>query len=74
VNPLLDLLYRLQRQLWRLFRPRTRGVKVMLFNDAGEIMLVRNSYGRSDLFLLPGGGIRPFEAPAAAAAREVRRR
>jgi 8-oxo-dGTP pyrophosphatase MutT (NUDIX family) len=72
VNPLLDLLYRLQRQLWRVFRPRTRGVKVMLFNDAGEIMLIRNSYGRSDLFVLPGGGIRPFEAPAAAAAREVK--
>ena len=53
-------------------RPHTRGVKVMLFNDAGEIMLIRNSYGRSDLFVLPGGGIHPFEAPAAAAAREVK--
>jgi 8-oxo-dGTP pyrophosphatase MutT (NUDIX family) len=72
VNPLLNLLYRLQRLLWRLFRPRTRGVKVMLFNHAGEIVLIRNSYGRSDLFLLPGGGIRPFETPAAAAAREVK--
>ncbi len=26
-------------------------------------MLIRNSYGRSDLFVLPGGGIRLFEAP-----------
>ncbi|MBW0007763.1 MAG: NUDIX domain-containing protein [Sphingomonas sp.] len=43
----------------------------MLFNDQGELVLIRNSYGRSDLFVLPGGGIRPFEEPAAAATREV---
>jgi ADP-ribose pyrophosphatase YjhB (NUDIX family) len=69
---LLDPLYRLQRRLWRVFRPRTRGVKVMLYNHAGELLLIRNSYGRKDLFVLPGGGVRPFEAPAAAARREVR--
>src|SRR5205085_9768942 len=28
--------------------------------------------GDTGLFLLPGGGVRPFEAPAAAAGREVR--
>ncbi len=72
VNPLLDLLFRLRRWLLRVLRWRTRGVKVMLFNDAGELMLIRNSYGRTDLFVLPGGGIRPFETPAAAAAREVK--
>ena len=69
---LLDLLYRIRRRLIRIVRPRTRGVKVMLFTPAGEIVLVRNSYGRSDLFVLPGGGVRPFEDPAAAARREVR--
>lgn len=65
-------LYPLQRRLWRLLRRRTRGVKVMLFDDAGAVLLVRHTYGRTDQFLLPGGGIRPFETPAAAAAREVR--
>ena len=69
---LLAPLYRVQRLLWRLFRPRTRGVKVMLFNPAGELLLVRHSYGDTDLFLLPGGGVRPFEAPERAAARAVR--
>jgi len=47
-------------------------VKVMLFNPAGELLLVRHSYGDTHLFLLPGGGIRPFEAPEAAAVREMR--
>ena len=65
-------LYGFRRRLWRLLRPRTRGVKVMLFDEAGAVLLVRHTYGRTDQFLLPGGGIRPFEKPAAAAAREVR--
>src|SRR4028118_2167389 len=72
MRPVLNLLFRLQRLAWRVFRPRTRGVKVMLFSPAGEILLIRNSYGRSDQFLLPGGGIRPFEAPERAARREIR--
>lgn len=72
MKTVLDLLYRLQRKLWKLLRPRTRGVKVMLFNEAGQVLLIRNSYGRTDLWLLPGGGVRPFERPDAAARREVR--
>src|SRR6218665_2498085 len=67
---LLDPLYRLQRLVWRVVRPRTRGVKVMLFDEAGALLLVRNTYGRTDLFVLPGGGVRPFEKPETAAARE----
>ena len=69
---LLDLAYRLQKKLWRLLRPRTRGVKVMLFTAAGEIVLIRNSYGRSEQFVLPGGGIRRAESPEHAARREIR--
>jgi ADP-ribose pyrophosphatase YjhB (NUDIX family) len=72
VKRLLVRLYGLQRRLWRLLRPRTRGVKVMLFDEAGALLLIRNTYGRTDLFVLPGGGIHLFETPAAAAAREVR--
>jgi 8-oxo-dGTP pyrophosphatase MutT (NUDIX family) len=69
---LLAPLYRVQRLVWRVIRPRTRGVKVMVFNDAGELLVVRHSYGNTKLFMLPGGGIRPFEAPEAAAVREIR--
>ena len=69
---LLAPLYRLQRLVWRVLRPRTRGVKVMLFDEAGALLLVRHTYGRTDQFLLPGGGVRPFEQPEAAAVREVR--
>lgn len=68
----LNLAYAMQKWLWKLFQPRTRGVKVMLFNPAGHVLLIRNSYGRSDLFVLPGGGARPWETTEKAARREVR--
>ena len=61
-----------RKRLWKLVRPRTHGVKVMLFNDDGEILLVRNSYGSTHLFVLPGGGVRPWEERSAAAERELR--
>ena len=72
MNPALNLAYRLQKPLWKWLRPRTRGVKVMLFNPADEVLLIRNSYGDSEQFVLPGGGVRPWEAPERAATREVR--
>ena len=68
----IQLLYRLKRGLIGMFGLRTRGVKVMVFNGRGELLLIRNSYGNDRAFVLPGGGIRPFESPSAAAAREVR--
>ena len=71
-NGLLDLAYALQRWAWRIGRPRTRGVKVLLANDRGEIVLIRNSYGSSHLWVLPGGGVRTFEDFEDAARREVR--
>jgi 8-oxo-dGTP pyrophosphatase MutT (NUDIX family) len=72
MKDLVQLLYRLRRGLIGLLRLRTRGVKVLLLNAEGELLLIRNSYGNSRAFVLPGGAIRPFEAPAAAALREVR--
>lgn len=69
---LIETAYWLQRMLWRLVRPRTRGVKVLLYDADNAVVLIRNAYGRSDLFVLPGGGVRLFEKPQAAAAREIR--
>lgn len=54
-----------------LLRWHTRGVKVMAFDPAGRLLLVRHRYGRSDLWMLPGGGIARGEAPVVAAAREL---
>ena len=71
MGTVVQLAYKAQKIFWRLFRPRTRGVKVMLFNASGEILLIRNSYGATNLYVLPGGGVRPWERPIDAARREV---
>lgn len=69
----IQWLYILRRWLLARLRVKTRGVKIMVFNAAGELLLIRNSYGKTHFHVLPGGGIRPFfETPASAAAREVR--
>ena len=68
----IQLLYRVRSWLFATFRVKTRGVKVMVLNAAGEVLLVRNSYGKTHLHVFPGGGIRPFESLADAARREIR--
>jgi ADP-ribose pyrophosphatase YjhB (NUDIX family) len=72
MGALMQIGFHLRRFAFKALRLRTRGVKVMVFNPAGEILLIRNSYGRSDLFALPGGGIGRSETPDQAAAREVK--
>lgn len=67
----LHFLHRCRHLALRLLRLKTRGVKVMAFNPAGELLLIRTTYGHSHLFMLPGGGIERRETPAEAAAREL---
>jgi 8-oxo-dGTP pyrophosphatase MutT (NUDIX family) len=68
----MQILYRVRKVVFRTFKVRTRGAKVMVFNRAGELLLIRNSYGRTHLWVLPGGGIGRRETPEAAGAREVK--
>jgi ADP-ribose pyrophosphatase YjhB (NUDIX family) len=71
MRALVQLAFRIRRLLLRWLRVSTRGVKVMLFNEHGEVLLIRNGYGNQRMFLLPGGGIDRGETPEAAAAREI---
>jgi ADP-ribose pyrophosphatase YjhB (NUDIX family) len=68
----MQILYRVRKAVFRAFKVRTRGAKVMVFNSRGELLLIRNSYGRTHLWVLPGGGIGRRETPEAAGAREVK--
>jgi len=72
MRSIVQLAYQVRRWALAVFRIRTTGVKVMMFNSAGELLLIRNGYGASDQFVLPGGGVSRRESPAAAAAREIR--
>lgn len=40
---------------WRLFRPTTVGVRALVTDDGGRVLLVRHSY--TDGWYLPGGGV-----------------
>src|SRR5215210_784670 len=71
MRALMQTGYLLRRTIIGMLRLRTTGVKVMVFNERGELLLIRNSYGDSAQYLLPGGGVSRRESPAAAAIREV---
>ncbi len=53
-----------------LFRPTTLGVKVLVTNEVGDVLLVKHSYRLG--WHLPGGGVKRGEMPLIAAVREVR--
>lgn len=61
----------LRRIVWFVFRPRTIGAQIIVFDDHGRVLLVRHSYDRAVL-RLPGGGVKRSETFAACAARELR--
>lgn len=71
MKAVMQFLFDARRFVLRITGWKTTGVKVMVFNPAGALLLVRNSYGKSEQWLLPGGGIHRREAPQAAAAREI---
>lgn len=59
------------RHRWRQWRKAPiAGVSVIVTNPAGEILLLRHSYG-PDVWALAGGGLAKGEKPAEAARREV---
>ncbi|MEM1134142.1 MAG: NUDIX domain-containing protein [Pseudomonadota bacterium] len=72
----IHLLYRLAQTVrgvyWRVVRPKVYGAKLLVRNRQGEVLLIRHSYGRSDLYMLPGGGIKRGETALQAARRELR--
>jgi len=65
----------LRRVYWKVLKPKTYGVKGLIFSptDSNKIMLIRNSYGDTEKYTLPGGGYKPqSEDPATALRREIK--
>lgn len=63
---ILKPLYRLHV---RLFRPLTLGVRAIILDDEGRVLLVRHSY--VDGWYLPGGGVERGETALSAVTREI---
>jgi 8-oxo-dGTP pyrophosphatase MutT (NUDIX family) len=66
---ILRLRNRLFHILFLLMRPMTLGARVMLFNENGEICLIKHGYVAG--WQLPGGGVDTGETIGDAAAREL---
>ncbi|XUU60912.1 NUDIX hydrolase [Erythrobacter sp. HA6-11] len=73
-KPLHRAFYRVAHKVrtyyWRITRPTIHGCAMIAQNDAGEILLVRPSYGKR-LWQWPGGGVAEHEDVVSAASREV---
>ncbi|MDP9441452.1 MAG: NUDIX domain-containing protein [Actinomycetota bacterium] len=67
---LLRLADRIRRIVWRVFGPRTIGVRGLVVDQQGNVLLVRHSYG-PPAWHLPGGGVKRREALVAALRREL---
>lgn len=59
----------LRRIYWKFFRPKTRGVKIIIA-DGNNFLFVKNSYGNHG-WTFPGGAVGRREDPLRAAVREV---
>jgi ADP-ribose pyrophosphatase YjhB (NUDIX family) len=57
------------QSFWRLHRPATLGVRGVVTNDRGEVLLVRHTYTPGWHF--PGGGVESRETCALALKREL---
>lgn len=65
----LRLAHAVRKRWWRLAKVELNGCRVLAFDEAGRLLLIRHSYG-SGHWMLPGGGIDRGEEPLAAARRE----
>lgn len=59
------------RVYWRLAAPLSMGVRALVLDEDGHVVLVRHGYGDRGLHL-PGGGVKRRELLVAAAGRELR--
>lgn len=68
MNPIACIIYKVNKTLWRISKPVTVGVRVMLIKDS-KVLLVKHTYHES--WYLPGGKVEKGETYEQAIRREA---
>ena len=56
-KPTASFYHRLSKLYWKIKKPRTLGVRAMIFDEKkGKLLLVKHTY--IDGWFLPGGGVK----------------
>jgi len=66
-----QLINKLNRIYWFFIRPKTKGVKAIIFNPDNKILMVRLTY-YPNTWTFPGGGVDANEKPEDAILRECK--
>ena len=69
MNLLLELALTLRRLYWRIVRPQTVGVRAIVLDEHGNILLVKHKYGKG--WFLPGGKVKRKESTEDGLRREL---
>lgn len=65
----LNLILKIRRLYWWVVRPQTHGIRAIVLNEQGEILLVKHKYGEG--WFLPGGKMKNNESPEDGLKREL---
>lgn len=68
-HQLLRFAFAMRKLHSAIFRPVTLGVRALVVNEAGHVLLIRHTYAPG--WFMPGGGVGRDETLEAAAAREL---
>lgn len=68
---IIDVGLSVLRTYWSVFNPISVGVRAVVHDDEGRVLLVRHVYG-DDRLHLPGGGVKRRETLVSALRRELR--
>lgn len=70
-TPAYRVAHRVRQVWWKVRNPVTIGVRTIVTDVDGAVLMVRHTYGR-DQWFLPGGGVQANETAKEAALREAR--